>query len=231
MTNNHMKRIKAPRTWRIHRKDHVFVSRPNPGAHKLEFCLTLNTFLKELAEVTNTTKETKYLLTHMEAKVNGRRVRDEKFQVGFLDIIEIPSIKKTYLVTIDKKGKLAHKELKDVKESLFRVKGKTILSKDKVQVNGLNGVNFLSTLKDAKDYKSGDSIILEFPSKKPKTHLKMKKDAYGFVFTGKHAGKSGVVLDITDKTIKIKTKDEEFETNKKYFLVTGDKKPAIEVEM
>ena len=77
MTNNHLKRIKAPRTWQIFRKAYKFISRPNPGGHSYELAVSLNTFLKELAGVSQTTKDTKYLLTHKGVEVNGKRKRDE----------------------------------------------------------------------------------------------------------------------------------------------------------
>jgi hypothetical protein len=69
--------------------------------------------MKELIKVTNTTKETKYVLTNDEVLVNGKRKRDFKTPVGFLDIITIKSTNRNFVITIDNKGALRPKEINE----------------------------------------------------------------------------------------------------------------------
>lgn len=225
MVNNHLKRIRAPKTWTLLRKKHKFVSRPNPGGHKYDLATTINTFLKEILKVTDTTKETKYLLTHKEVKVNGKKKRDEKHQVGFLDVVTLPN-KKNYLCTINKKGLLDAKEVKNT-DTLLRITKKTLLKKGKVQINTLSGVNLLATKKDSANYKVGDSLLISLPDKKVKEHLPRTKNMTGFIFTGKHAGKQGILKEMTEKEVTIKTDKDEFQTHKEYVLITGKTKPLI----
>ena len=228
MTNNHLKRIRAPRTWKILRKAYKFITRPNPGAHKLELAVSLNTFLKEMAQITHSTKDTKYLLTKQEVQVNGNRKKDEKHQVGFLDIVSIPSLKQNYLVSISEKGKLTANETKNT-NTIIRIKNKTLLGKDKVQLNTLRGINLLVTAKDAKKYKVGDSLLISVPDQKIQGHFPREKGAVAIIYTGKHAGKQGQILEIKEDIVKIKTKKEKFETLKEYVIVTGKDKPMIEL--
>ena len=225
MTKNHIKRIKAPRTWRILRKAFRFVTKPNAGAHNQNLSTSINTFLKDMTNTTKTTKETKYLLTKQEVLVNGKRIYDDKFAVGFLDTITIPSIKKHYTVTVDTKAKLVAKEIteKEAQHTLVKVSGKKVLGKDKVQINTLQGRNILVTEKEAKQYKLGDSLDVKVPENKIDNHTSFEKGSTVFIYTGKHAGKTGTLEEIKESTVTVKTGDETFETKTEYAYAVGTK--------
>lgn len=226
MVKNHMKRITAPRTWNVQRKTTKFITKPLPGAHKLEQAVAINTFLKEFVNLTNTTKESKFVLTNDEVLINGKRKRDFKTQVGFLDVVSIKSFKKNYLIVIDKKGALKPKEISDDQASkrLLRISGKTVLGKDKVQINTVNGENLIIKEKEAKNYKVGDSLIVEVSSLKIIEHLPLKEKVLVFVYTGKHASKSGVLESVSGKTVLIKSDKESFETSKDYLIAVNKEK-------
>jgi small subunit ribosomal protein S4e len=231
MVKNHIKRITAPRTWNVNRKTTKFITKPFPGAHKLEQAMAINTFLKELAKLTNTTKETKYVLTNDEVLVNGKRRRDFKAQVGFLDIITIKSINKHYLITIDKKGALKPKEIneKESTQRVLKINKKTILAKDNVQINTMNGENLLVKEKEAQKYKIGDTLIVEVKNLKIIEHIPLKEKQLVFVYTGKHSSKTGTLEAINQKTVTIKTSKESFETSKDY-LIALNKEKIVEFE-
>ena len=40
MSSNHLKRLAMPRSWPLPRKTTVWVTRPTPGAHALELCIS-----------------------------------------------------------------------------------------------------------------------------------------------------------------------------------------------
>ena len=227
-----MKRITAPKTWSVQRKTSKFITKPKPGAHKLEQSVAINTFFKELAHVTNTTKESKYVLTFDEVLVNGRRRRDFKTPVGFLDVITIKSTKKNFLITVDNKGALKPKELDEklASQRLLKITNKHIIGKDKVQINTMNGENLLVSDKEAKKYKLGDSLIVEVGSLKVLEHVSFKEGGLVFVYVGKHAGKSGELKAVSDKSVTIKNNDDEFETSKDYLLAVNKEK-IVEFEL
>ncbi len=232
MVKNHMKRLKAPRTWRILRKSSVFVTRPSPGGHQKELAVALNTFLKENAKVTNTTKETKYALTKQIVLVNGKRKRDYKHQAGFLDVVSLPSSDKHFLVVLDRKGKLVAKPINkgESGKTMSRINNKTPVKNKKIQLNLLNGVNILVDEKQAKEYATGDTLVLSVPGNKIEKHVKLEKDSKAVVFLGKHSGSHGEIKNIAEDTITIKTGNETFETKKGYVLVTGKDKPEINIQ-
>lgn len=232
MVKNHIKRITAPKTWRVSRKTDKFITKPKPGAHKQSLSTSINTFLKELTSTTQTTKETKYLLTKQEVQINGTRKRSHKHQTGFLDTITIPSLNKSFRVIVDTKGKLKSIEIPadEAKKTIAKITGKTLLKGNKLQINTMNGMNIIVDTKAAKDYKTGDTLILSLPDKKITGHIKRDKGAHAIVFTGKHAGKAGTLEEIKDKNAKIKTKSDTFETNKEYIIITGQTKPEIKLD-
>lgn len=232
MVKNHMKRLVMPTTWNVPRKEKKFITRPKPGGHLQELGISINTFLKELTGTTKTTKESKYLLTKQEIHVNGTRKRSHKHQVGFMDVVTIPSINKSYRVIINLRGKLAAKEIKaeDAKKTLGIIKKKTVMNNKITQITTASGMNILEASDKAKDYKIGSTIVISLPDKKILSHIKLDKGSLAFVFTGKHTGKTGTIEDFQSDTIKIKTKDETFETKKAYIIITGTKKPEIDIE-
>jgi len=230
MVKNHIKRLVAPKTWRVLRKTTKFITTPYPGGHTLKFTIAINTFLKEMVAITKTTKETKYLLTKQEVLVNGKRIRDDKYPVALMDVISIPSAKKTYRIVFDKTGKLFAKELKEGDNTtLLQITGKTPLKKGVFQINTLSGRNLLTKEKDAKEYKVGDSLIISVPDNKIISHFKKEKGAHVLVYKGNHVGKSGTIENIAQGIITIKMKKETFETNSKYVFVVGKDKEEIDV--
>lgn len=227
MVKNHIKRLAAPKTWNILRKTTTFVTRQNPGAHSVKFSLPLNNLLKDILKLTKTTKETKYVLTKQEVLVNNKRQKDNKAQAGFLDTVSIPSINKTYRISIDSKGMLKAKEItaEQAKDLILKVTGKTKIRSGKVQINTLNGYNIILVEADAKKYKLGDTLLFDVNSKKVKQHLSLEKGAHTLITTGKHAGKYGEILSIDDKTIKVRTDDKDtFETSVEYSLIINKEK-------
>ena len=226
MVKNHMKRITAPKTWNVLRKTTTFITKPNPGAHRKEYALSINTLLKENLKLTKTTKETKYVLTNQEVLINGKRKRDYKAQAGFLDIISLPISQKHFIISVNKKGELKPKEIsqEQADQRLLKIKNKTINKKGKIQLNTFNSMNILLDEKEAKKYKTGDSIIYSITKKKIIEHLPRKTGVQVFIFTGKHSAKTGTLEKIEHNNIIIKTQTETIETNKEYTIVVNKDK-------
>ena len=117
MVKNHLKRIAAPRTWRIARKKTVYITRANPGAHKKDLSLSLSLMMREMVKVAKSSKEVVHILHHKEVLVDGKRVRDKKRSIGLMDVVNFPELGEAYRITLDIKGKLAAVPIKG--EELF----------------------------------------------------------------------------------------------------------------
>ena len=227
MGKAHLKRLNAPKSWRIKRKGIKFITRPNPGPHSQDKCMPLNLVLRDMLDYASTTKEVKHILYKKGVLVDGKPRKDIKFPVGFMDVVEIPELKEHYRMLIDNKGYLEMKQI-DKKEAAlkpYKVIKKTMLKGGKIQLNLSFGTNIL-VKKDS--YSTGDTLMLEMPKLEIKEHIKFEKGAYVLLTSGSHIGDHGVVEEIKDEMITFKSSSgKSYKTYKKFAIAIGKGKPAI----
>ena len=227
MVKRHLKRLVAPKSWKIKRKGITFVTRPKPGMHSKKNSISLNLVLRDMLNYAKTTRDVKMILSDKGVLVDKKQVKDHRFSVGVMDIIEIPKINKCFRVLLNKKGNICVVEIKgdETKIKLCKIIGKTVIKKGKIQLNLNDGGNIII---DKNNYKTGDTLVIQLPEKKIKEHLKFEKGSSVYLSGGKHKGESGIVEEIKDSMIKVKSKSgESFETSKKFAFVIGREKPII----
>src|SRR3989344_1021916 len=160
MSKKHLKRLAAPRTWPIQRKTNKWITKPNPSGHSIDKTMPINLILKEILKLTKTTQETKKILNQKKVLINKKPIKNIKFPVSLMDILEIPKINKYYRVLFNKKGKLIlhpiEKEEASIK--LSKIINKTLLKHKKLQLNLDDGRNILI---DKEEYKTGDTIVFD----------------------------------------------------------------------
>lgn len=224
---NHLKRIAAPRTWSIARKDYKYSIRPNAGAHSFDMGLPLAIILRDYLGLAKTLREAKRILQDNELLIDGNTKKDTHMIVGLFDVISIPSMKKYYRLGMDRKGRLSIINIPE-KESTFKickVINKTMLNGGKLQLNLHDGKNILSDSK----VNVGDSLLIELPTLKIKEILPLKEGVQIFLTKGKHGGSFGSLVNIKDKTLTYKSNDLEIKTTKKHVYVIGNDKQLITV--
>jgi len=225
MVKRHLSRLNAPKSWPIRRKGISFIARPLPGAHTLKQGITLSVVMKDILGYAKTASELKSILNQGKVLINKTVRKDPKFCLGIMDTIEIPEIKESYVLLLNKKNKFYLNKIKNAGEKFCKITGKTILKKKKIQLNFSDGRNLIV---DKDTYKVGDSILLDLGTNKIKEHLKFVRGASIYLTGGKHLGSIGVVETIHEtkgETAKIifKSKKDNFETLKKYaFVIGGD---------
>lgn len=215
---HHLKRLAAPKTWFVKRKEHTFITKPKPGKHSLKMCLPFSMILKDFIRVANTSREVKKLLNLHEFLVDGKRERDIKAGIGFMDTISIPSLNKFFRVVINEKGRLALADIDKEKSAVKTCKiiGKRKIKGGKVQLNLFDSRNILV---DKDSYKVGDSLVIEVPSQKIIKHLKLDRGALIVIIDGKSIGQYGTVNTIKEEHIAYSTKNGNGETLKDYSFV------------
>ncbi len=226
MVKNHLKTIATPKTWPVNRKRKIFIKRPNPGPHNMESAVTLNYFLIDMIGLTNTKKETVFVLHNKEVLVNGAKRQDPAFPVGLFDVITIKEIKKSYRIMLGRKGKLTTEEIKDANIKPHKIMGKSYV-KGKLQLNFLDGSNMIA---EKDQYKVGDTIVIDHLKNEIKEHLELKKGNLILLTGGKHIGNTGMIEDVAGKKIIYKIKSDVHESLRKYAFVLGKDKPVIEIE-
>jgi small subunit ribosomal protein S4e len=226
---SHLKRLASPRNWMIKRKETKFTTRPKPGPHSIDSSLPLGIILRDILKFAHTTREAKKLLNNNPVLVDGKRKKDHRLPVGLFDILSFPDIQKKYRLLLDSKGRIALKEI-NFKESDIKpckIIKKTILQKNKLQLNLFDGKNILTD----KKCKVGDTVVITLPDQKIKEILEVKKDAFIFLIKGRHAGDSGLLQEIKNNRIVYQKDKQAIETLKDYLFVLGDKKPIIDVNL
>jgi small subunit ribosomal protein S4e len=184
--------------------------------------------LRDFLHVAESAREVKYLLTYQQILIDGKVVKDNKQQVGFMDVLSIPSLKKNFRCTVDEKGRLKFIEIDDKEAGLklLKINNIVMIKKGKVQLCLSDGRNMLLS---KKEYKTGDVLMIATPKIEVKEHLKMESGCTIFLFKGKHTGTIAKLEKVDEKKIFFKTAEGTFETNKEYALVVGKDKPLLKV--
>jgi len=227
MSSGHLKRLVAPRSWNIARKERTWTTKPMPGKHSLEGALPISTILRDYLKVCDNNREAKIILHNRDVFVDQRVVNKPKYPVGLMDIISIPKIKLHVRAMLDKHGRIEFVPIKaaDSKWKLARVENKRNINGGHTQINLHDGTNILSKEK----VKTGDVLQLNLPDLKVKKVLKFKKGAQSLIIGGAHVGSISTIMgeETTRSTKPNLVMYENFQTIRPYSFVVGEKKAMI----
>ncbi|MBI3034523.1 30S ribosomal protein S4e [Candidatus Woesearchaeota archaeon] len=226
----HMKRLAAPKSWRVARKTAKFVTRPLPGSHKKERGMPLNIIIRDILKMAGTAKEAKAIIKGREMFVDGKRVKEEKYLVGLMDTLSIPETGDSYRMVIDARGKLSLIRIPAAESGLkiCRIDRKTTIKNGVIQVGLHDGRVMLAEKKDA--YRTGDSILMKLPGQEMVESIPLEKKSLVYLVGGKHTGSVGMVEDIRGKTLAIKIGGEVVETMRKFAFAIGKEKPEVSIK-
>jgi small subunit ribosomal protein S4e len=231
--SKHLKRLNAPRTLQIHRKEETWTIKSSPGPHSLEKSIPLGLVIRNYLNLADTLKETKRIISNGEILVDGIIRKNHKFPCGIMDVISIPKLKKDYRVLFNRRGKLILIPIssKESNWKLCRIENKTIVKGKKIQLNLHDGTNKL-VKKD--EYKTGDVLKILFNEQKIDDIFKFEKGTVSMIIGGSHIGEVANIEDIEiiasskPNLTKMKGKND-FTTLQKYVFPIGKAKPAIEL--
>lgn len=229
MTKNHLKTLAVPRTWKLERKKTKYLARAYPGAHPVSDSMALSVVMRQLIKCVETRKEVKYILSSKNVLIDGHHVKEDKLPLGLMDVLTFTKTKESYRMIFDTLGHLKAIPVNGSEANMkpCKILGKTLLKGGKMQLNLADSRNIIL---DKNDYKIGDTVVISLPDQKVISHLPLEKGMLVYLLGGKHIGFVGKLEEIFGSKIKIKSKDELFETNKKYAFVIGKEKPVITLE-
>ena len=231
--SKHLKRLNAPRTLQLHRKEEKWTVRVSPGPHPLDQSIPLGLVVREYLDLADTLHETKSIIANGEILVDGIIRKSHKFPCGLMDVISIPKIKNDYRILYNRRGKLTLVPIstKDATWKLCRIENKTIIKGKKVQLNLHDGRNKVVT-KD--EYKTGDVLKITFKDQKIEDNFKFEKGTVSMVIGGSHVGEVANIDDIeviassNPNLTKMRGKSN-FSTLQDYVFPIGKDKPIIEL--
>ena len=196
---SYLKRQKVPKNWPIKRKGTTYVVTPNFNITK---GIPVLIILRDILQVAQNRKDVKRIIHAKQILLNNKPVKDEKNNAVLFDTLSIIPTKKFYCLGLSDKGKFDVKEIdaKDAGQKIAKITNKKVIKGKKIQLNLSDGTNFLSDVK----CKVKDSVLINLLEKKIETVIPLKEKTKAIVFEGKHAGESGTIHELKDKTAKVK---------------------------
>lgn len=218
--SKHIKRIAMPKTWPLARKGNKYVMKPTTGKSN-ELSLPVCIIFRDVLGLVRTKKDMKKILLEKEVLVNNKTIDDVAFPVSVFDIISVPKIKKHFRVEMMENGKLTANETdKDVLQKPYKVIGKKVLSKERMQINLFDGRNYIVSKEEARNIKINDSVIVDLKENRILKHVPLKQNAFAWVIKGKHVGKKGIIAETDKNFVTIKTPQKQIKTIIRNIFIT-----------
>jgi len=231
-SRKHMKRFNAPKSWAAHPKENKWTVKPSAGPHSIKKSISLLIVVRDLLKLADNAREAKRIINTGKILVDGRAIKDYKFPVGFMDVVEIPTTGDVYRVLPDLKGRLTLHTIDtgNANFKLAKVANKTTIKDGQNQLNLHDGRNLLSD----EDVNVGDVVNLKIPEQEIAEVYKLEEGATVLVTGGKHSGEIGSINEIVinkssnKNTVVVENKKKDtFLTLRDYAFVIGKDSPVI----
>lgn len=229
--SSHMKRLNAPRTLRLHRKEKTWTIRASPGPHKITESIPLGLIIRDYLGMCDTLREAKHILNNNEVYVDGVMRKDYKFPVGLMDIVTIPKGKKQFRMIFDQRGKLTLVPISsaDAEWKLRRIEKKTTLPGKKTQLNFHDG---FCLIVEKDEYHSGDVLRIGFQDKKINEVYPRTKGTVALITGGSHIGELATIDEVeiiasSKSNLALMKGANSFTTLEEYVFPVGKTKPVI----
>ena len=196
---NKIKRLAAPRSWDIARKQNRFVFKPLPGPHPIATSYPLGVVVRDLASMANLSRELKYMMKTGKVKVDGKERRTSRFPVGLFNVVSVPAEGVDYRLVPSPKGlALAKVTAEEARTKLCSVNTKTKVRGGHMQYGLHDG---RSLVDDGLGLSPGDALLIEVPSQKVIGQARLTKGSLGLVLTGDRAGQLGTIAEVKEGTV------------------------------
>ncbi|MDH5403581.1 MAG: 30S ribosomal protein S4e [Candidatus Heimdallarchaeota archaeon] len=196
----HQKRVSSPKIWPVTRKGTKFLPKISPGPHSKEYSMPLLILLRDNLKLGQSRKEIKRILSSRSVLIDGKIRTNDKFPVGHMDIVELPSLKKAYRIQIHTSNKLRAIEipLKDKTSKVCKVVGKRTIKGGDFQISLHDGRNIVvgKRTKHAKEISTQSSIRITLPGQTIKDVFPLEENVRAMVTEGRHQGKIGTIMEI-----------------------------------
>jgi small subunit ribosomal protein S4e len=231
-----MKRYAAPRALKLPRKSYVWTTKASPGPHPIEMSIPLRSIIRDYLLKGRTAREVDSALSQGNILVDRKVRRDPSFPVGLMDVVEIPSLNRSYRLLLDHRKRLILVEIDPAEASvkLCKVTNKKIVRGKKIQLTFHDGKTIVG---DLKEFRTGDVAKLSLPDLKVLERLPFEVGAMALITGGNNVSKIGRIAEIkliagTQPNIVILKKDgESFQAPEHYVFVIGREKPSITIPM
>ena len=181
----------------ISRKTVRWLLAPAPGPHKKSESISMGVLVRDVLNKANDLHEVKKILnSKTPIMVDGRKIKDEKFAIGLMDIVSMPAEKKTYRMSLDG-PKMVPKEIEAAVsgKKYLKVIGKHMIKGKKINITFHDGRNYLGD----NHIHTGDTCVFSVPEFKLLTHIKLEPGVTCLVIEGKHKGEIAKLEKIIER--------------------------------
>ena len=188
----HQKRLSAPDSWPIERKEETWTVKAGAGPHGAAG-VPLVVLLRDVLGYVDSTKEARYALDRGQVLINGEPAGDEERPIGMFDILSFAERDEQYRVFPGQGGRLSLTPISA--EAAGSRLGKLT---DKRQVRGgafqltlHDGSTLRRDAETAAAYSPGDSLVVDTESGEIVAHFAFEEGAMVTAVDGAHAGEIG----------------------------------------
>jgi len=235
MGDKRTKRSEAPAFWKIPRKKLRFTVTVSPGPHPKKESYPIAVLIRDILGLVKTYREAKTVIHEGKIIIDGIPRREPDFPLGLMDVIEIPSIGKTFrLVPIPGRPLYPitiHESEKSLK--LCKVKVKKTVKGKQIQYGLHDGRSIFSSEKTELDRE--DTCLIEIPSQKIVRPVQLQKNTLALITKGAKVGQLGKVEKIEPGTISrpkivfLSIGNTSTEVPSDIVFAVGDEKPLITI--
>ena len=163
--------------------------------------------------------------------VDGKVRRDPKFPVGFMDVVHIPAVGKSYRVVVDRGGRLLFREIEkaEVSMKLCKVLKKNTLRGGRVQLAFHDGKTLVG---EFGEFVPGDVARLALPELRVEERLAFGEGMIALVTGGSNVGRVGKIKKIEaipgrPSLVTLEADDGQFQAPSDYVFVVGKEKQLV----
>ena len=193
------KRAQVPSFWKISKKDKRFVVRTEPGPHSKNYSYPLLVLMRDILSLTKNNREAINVLNEGKIRIDGKVVRSARFPVGLMDVIEIPTIDKSFRL-VPHEGGLSPVEISSTEKDLKLciVKSKTTTRGAKVAC-GLHDGRVIYPAAEV-DIRPGDACLLKVPNQDFQASFRLSKGGLAVLIRGERSGEVVTLEDLKPGT-------------------------------
>ena len=231
MTISKTKRHMLPRVVKVPRKEYFWGTSAIAGKHNTKSSVPLLHVLRDYLHLGDKEREITRILNAGMVLIDGRKVKERRTSVGFMDLISVVPNNEHFRIVYDKKGRLVpKKEIERFSSTKFlKVEGKNTIRGGKTQIVLHDGQNFISS----QDLVPGDVIVAKLPEKSIEEVLKMQPGSKVYITGGSHIGETATIKKIEVKkssSANLVEMEEGFETVSDYVFVIGTQRFSYDFE-
>lgn len=234
-----LKRLAAPVTYKVPRKHFKWVVRAIPGPHPRDMSIPLGILLRDIFSIARNMREVKYMLRKSYVMVDGKYVREYRYPIGLMDVIELVPTGEFYRILPGSTNPLEPFSIKRKKERFIKpllIKNKVMVKNGNLQFTTHDGRNFLFSKREkTSSLKPGDVLIYNFKSGKVRSFIRFEPGVYALVFWGSKRGIVGRIKEVRKvhplkpKVVSLEVDGETVETVFRYVFPIGAESPVISV--